>query len=340
MRRRGRGPLGGEAATARGRSPEARAFFAPGNPAIARQALLISIRACAAALALIGIADVLAAHLVGARLHESSIILTAVWILVVCLARLALGRETDASRSREARRIRRALLEHAFRLGPARIGAEETGRLISLLTDSVERVVEYRQAYIGELIGAVATPFLVLVVVGALIDPVAALVLVACIPFVPLSIALFQRFVRDDSSASREMRARLSAQFLEAIQGLSTLVGIGAADRVGERLARTGEDNRLAVMRVLARNQLIHVRHGGGVLPLPRDGRDRRLVDQATSGKSREKRLIGAKWSALWANRDDRLSPGLVNGGALPTTNVGQGDARPAPRLMRLFPFL
>ena len=249
MRRRGRGPLGGEAATARGRSPEARAFFAPGNPAIARQALLISIRACAAALALIGIADVLAAHLVGARLHESSIILTAVWILVVCLARLALGRE--------ARRIRRALLEHAFRLGPARIGAEETGRLISLLTDSVERVVEYRQAYIGELIGAVATPFLVLVVVGALIDPVAALVLVACIPFVPLSIALFQRFVRDDSSASREMRARLSAQFLEAIQGLSTLVGIGAADRVGERLARTGEDNRLAVMRVLARNQLI-----------------------------------------------------------------------------------
>lgn len=259
MRRRGHGPLGGEAATARGRSPEARAFFAPGNPAIARQALLISIRACAAALALIGIADVLAAHLVGARLHESSIILTAVWILVVCLARLALGRETDASRSREARRIRRALLEHAFRLGPARIGAEETGRLISLLTDSVERVVEYRQAYIGELIGAVATPFLVLVlvVVGALIDPVAALVLVACIPFVPLSIALFQRFVRDDSSASREMRARLSAQFLEAIQGLSTLVGIGAADRVGERLARTGEDNRLAVMRVLARNQLI-----------------------------------------------------------------------------------
>lgn len=177
------------------------------------------------------------------------------WILVVCLARLALGRETDASRSREARRIRRALLEHAFRLGHARIGAEETGRLISLLTDSVERVVEYRQAYIGELIGAVATPFLVLV--GALIDPVAALVLVACIPFVPLSIALFQRFVRDDSSASREMRARLSAQFLEAIQGLSTLVGIGAADRVGERLARTGEDNRLAVMRVLARNQLI-----------------------------------------------------------------------------------
>lgn len=259
MRRRGRGPLGGEAATARGRSPEARAFFAPGNPAIARQSLLISIRACAAALALIGIADVLAAHLVGARLHESSIILTAVWILVVCLARLALGRETDASRSREARRIRRALLEHAFRLGPARIGAEETGRLISLLTDSVERVVEYRQAYIGELIGAVATPFLVLVVVGALIDPVATpfLVLVACIPFVPLSIALFQRFVRDDSSASREMRARLSAQFLEAIQGLSTLVGIGAADRVGERLARTGEDNRLAVMRVLARNQLI-----------------------------------------------------------------------------------
>ena len=32
MRRRGRGPLGGEAATARGRSPEARAFFAPREP--------------------------------------------------------------------------------------------------------------------------------------------------------------------------------------------------------------------------------------------------------------------------------------------------------------------
>ena len=59
------------------------------------------------------------------------------------LAGLALGRETDASRSREARRIRRALLEHAFRLGPARIGAEETGRLISLLTDSVDEAVSH-----------------------------------------------------------------------------------------------------------------------------------------------------------------------------------------------------
>ena len=41
----------------------------------------------------------------------------------------------------------------------------------------------------------------------------------------------------------------------------------------------------------------------------------------------------------LWAYFNERLSLGLVNVGALPTTNVGQGDARPAPRLTRLCPF-
>ncbi len=78
----------GEAATAK---PEARAFFAPGNPATRVKLLLIFGPVPAPRLALIGIADVLA-HLVGPD-FTSSIILTAVGSSSPAFARLARPRD-------------------------------------------------------------------------------------------------------------------------------------------------------------------------------------------------------------------------------------------------------
>lgn len=249
-----------------------RDFFAPGNPAIRRQVLVNAVSALSAGLAIIAIGQLLGAALMGSpltplgssRAADASPSAAMPWVVVAiagvgvsALCEFGSGLIQERAQQKEGRRIRGELLRHAFRLCPARFTGEESGRQVSMMTDSVERVTEYRQAYLGELFGAVLTPLLTLVLVALLIDPLSALVLFVCLPFVPLAIGLFQRFFRKEPAASREIRARLATKFLEAIQGLPTLVGIGAADRVAERLANLGEENRQALMRVLARNQLL-----------------------------------------------------------------------------------
>ena len=63
--------------------------------------------------------------------------------------------------------------------------------------------------------------------------------------------------VRRSSSGSRRARTRLAGAYLDAIQGLTTLTLARAAARTAADLRRAGEDNRRAVMGLLAGNQLV-----------------------------------------------------------------------------------
>lgn len=163
----------------------------------------------------------------------------------------------ERSCGREGSWLRRTLLAHSFGLGPRAFTSAQTGATVSMLTDGVERVVSYRQRFIGSSIASLLGPLLVLGTVALAIDPLSALVLAVCVPFIPLTIGACQRAFRKVSSASRAARGRLAADFLSSIQGLPTLTLLGAAGRVGDRLAATGEANRRATMSLLARNQLI-----------------------------------------------------------------------------------
>lgn len=132
-----------------------------------------------------------------------------------------------------------------------------SGRVISLMTDSVERVTNYRQGFIAPLMGAAACPLVVLVIVAIGIDWFSALVLLLFIPIIPLAINGFQKAFKKVSGESRAARAALANRYLESIQGLETLVMLGAAARTEKELAQVGEHNRAALMRLLSRNQLV-----------------------------------------------------------------------------------
>lgn len=132
-----------------------------------------------------------------------------------------------------------------------------SGRVVSLMTDSVERVTNYRQGFLAPLMGAAACPLVVLVIVAIGIDWFSALALLLFIPIIPLTINGFQKAFQKVSSESRDAREALANRYLESIQGLETLVMLGAAARTEKELADVGEHNRVALMRLLSRNQLI-----------------------------------------------------------------------------------
>lgn len=233
-------------------------LFAPGAPAVRVQVACEALRTVAVGVVMLCLGRLLADAL--DRTGEVSVPVAAAAAVAVAVAAAAeAGSHAVQARSAatESRRLRGALLRRAFGLGPARFTGAQTGRLVAMMTDSVERVTEYRQGYIGRLAGAVLAPLLTILLTAVFVDWLSALVLLLLVPVIPLAIGAFQRLVAGVSSASRETRMRLAGQFLEAIQGLPTLVGLRAAGRVGDRLEAAGEDNRRATMSLLARNQLI-----------------------------------------------------------------------------------
>ena len=161
------------------------------------------------------------------------------------------------SAAREEGRLRSRLLAHLFDLGPARAADLRSGSTVSLLTDGAERVALYRQTFLAPTAAAFASPALVLALLAVVIDPLPCLVLLVAVVLVPGFIIALHLRVRRSSSGSRRARTRLAGAYLDAIQGLTTLTLTRAAARTAADLRRAGEDNRRAVMGLLAGNQLV-----------------------------------------------------------------------------------
>lgn len=174
----------------------------------------------------------------------------------VCATAERVG-STGAARAEE-RRLRGLLLERTFTL--ARTGTPTpytAGRLLPLLTDSVERITNYRQGYVGTTIGALLAPFLTLAFIGVALDPVIGFGVMAALPLIPAGIGLFFRFFRRASSESRRARDTLVDSYLDAIRNMTTIRLFNAGERIEADLARRGETNRRAIMRMLAGNQIV-----------------------------------------------------------------------------------
>ena len=154
------------------------------------------------------------------------------------------------------RAMRRLVVSRVFDLGV--VGTHNrTGELLSAATIGVEKTATYRAGFLGPIIGALTTPFVVLAVMAATVDASIAGGLALLVLLVPVLLGGFQRLVSPIGAAYRRTQLALSRAFLEAVQAIDTLVYARAAGRAGARLAERGEAHRRGVMRLLAGNQVL-----------------------------------------------------------------------------------
>lgn len=180
--------------------------------------------------------------------------------ILATLAALTVGLSlyiAQSSAAKEELQLRHRLVEHLLDLGTQERSAERTGSIVSLLTDDVERIAFYRQTFIGPMIGSMLAPIVTIVIIGATVDWKIAGWLALVIPFVPLFIVSFEVIFRKVSGKTVSARRLLSAQYLDAIQGLTTLRTFRAAKRTARQLEEIGETNRVSMMRMLFGNQLV-----------------------------------------------------------------------------------
>jgi ATP-binding cassette subfamily C protein CydCD len=176
------------------------------------------------------------------------------WTLVLIFCRFFLdwltqgSAETIAVRVKE--KVRAMLLAHVERLGPPYTVKGRAGELTNTLVEGVEALHAYFSQYLPQLILSALVPLSILVFVFPL-DPLSGLILLVTAPLIPFFMLLIGRTAQTITDRQYQTMSRLAAQFLEALQGLTTLKIFGQAKARTETIAETSDQFRMATMKVL-----------------------------------------------------------------------------------------
>src|ERR671933_531522 len=175
-------------------------------------------------------------------------------LLAAVVLRAALLWLQEVTAQRGAIRVKAALRErlsaHLFRLGPAYAKGERTGELVATATEGIERLDAYVSRYLPQLALSVALPLLVAAFVF-LQDWLSAVVLLVTAPVIPLLMALVGRYAEGHIQRQWTALARMSAHFLDVLQGLPTLKVFGGSAAEREKIARVSTAFRDTTLKVL-----------------------------------------------------------------------------------------
>ncbi len=127
---------------------------------------------------------------------------------------------------------------------------EQTGALSTVLMEQVEALHDYYALFVPQLALAVLIPLSVATAVFT-VSWTAGVLLLVTGPLIPLFTILVGIGAESISRRHFQSLARLSAHFLDALQGITTLKLFGRSKSEGERIARTGVQYRRHTMQVL-----------------------------------------------------------------------------------------
>jgi ATP-binding cassette subfamily C protein CydD len=176
------------------------------------------------------------------------------WLLVAAAVRAALSWAADAVAAHAAAGVKHELRSRVFaRLldrGPVAAQRERTGELVTLLTNGVESLDAYIAQYLPQLALAAAIPVTVAAVVLSR-DLLSGVVFILTAPIIPIFMYLIGRLADARSRRQWLDMARLSAFFLDIIQGLTTLKILGRSREQIAAIGRVSEAFRSSSMAVL-----------------------------------------------------------------------------------------
>ena len=161
-------------------------------------------------------------------------------------------RETNgfAAGARVRAAVRMELLGRVAARGPAFTRQERTGALASVLVEQVEGLQGFYALYLPQLALVILLPL----TIAAAVFPVswaAGLLLLATAPMIPLFTILVGMGAESVSQRHFQSLARMSAHFLDVLQGLATLKLFDRSREEADAIARVSADYRRCTMSVL-----------------------------------------------------------------------------------------
>ncbi len=146
--------------------------------------------------------------------------------------------------------LRERLFAHLLRLGPTYSKGERTGELVATASEGIERLDAYVSRYLPQIALSVLVPFLIIAYILPL-DWISAILLLVTGPIIPLLMILVGSYAEARTQHQWVALSRMSAHFLDAVQGLPTLQLFGRSGTERERIARVSEHFRDSTLKVL-----------------------------------------------------------------------------------------
>jgi ATP-binding cassette, subfamily C, bacterial CydD len=226
------------------------------RPARTHLASAVLLGAVAAALTVVQAA--LLAHVIAAAFLEGaspgSLTPSLVALAAVALGRglVAAGFELSgrAGAARVMSDLRRRLVAGLATEGPAGRSREPAGALATTAVQGVDALQDYFARYLPQVVLAALVPIAILVFVATL-DPVVAVVLAVTVPLIVVFMVLIGRGAGRMASARWQTLTRLSAHFLDVVEGLETLRAHAREDAQVRTLSSVGDRLRRETMATL-----------------------------------------------------------------------------------------
>ena len=155
----------------------------------------------------------------------------------------------EASKQVKAR-LRTMVYEKMMRLGSSYKEYFQTSEVVQITTEGVEQLEIYFGKYMPQFFYSMLAPVTLFVIVGTMSLKV-AVVLLICVPLIPLSIVAVQKFAKKMLAKYWGTYTEMGDSFLECLQGLTTLKIYQADARYAKRMDEEAEKFRKVTMRVL-----------------------------------------------------------------------------------------
>lgn len=174
--------------------------------------------------------------------------------LIVVRAALSWLREVTAQQAaiRVKSALRLRLFAHLLELGPGYSKSESTGELVATASEGIERLDAYVSRYLPQIALSVLVPLIIAAYIFP-IDWISAALLLVTAPIIPLLMFLVGSYAEKHIQRQWLALSRMSASFLDAVQGLPTLKMFGRSGAASEKVARLSNafgERTLKVLRV------------------------------------------------------------------------------------------
>lgn len=178
------------------------------------------------------------------------LIVFALAFLVRAIATTINTRQSFAASENVKTRLREKVYQKLMELGPNYRETMTTAEAVQVSTEGVDQLEIYFGKYVPQFFYSLLAPVTLFVIVGTMSMKV-AVVLLLCVPLIPISIVAVQKFAKKLLAKYWGTYTGLGDTFLENLQGLTTLKIYQADERYAQKMDEEAEKFRKITMRVL-----------------------------------------------------------------------------------------
>lgn len=174
-------------------------------------------------------------------------------LLVVCIRFFCerMGARASYLASVDVKRIlREKIYEKMLKLGASYSEQISSSKVVQVTTEGVEQLETYFGKYLPQLFYSLIAPLTLFVILGR-VNLKASVILLICVPLIPISIVAVQKFAKKLLNKYWSIYTGLGDSFLENLQGLTTLKIYQADQKKEDEMDEESQKFRKITMKVL-----------------------------------------------------------------------------------------